>query len=257
MRYWHTSKRTSSSSARAGSSLCALLVLAAISGCSTVPGGEPVGAYEPHDPHESVNRPVYRAFDALDRRILQPVARGYRWVMPNWAEQGVANFFANLRDVDGALNALLQGKPAAAAGDLTRVVINSTIGIGGLIDVASDSGIDPSGEDFGQTLAVWGVTRSRYLYLPPLGPSTVRDAPGQILHGATPGLLLGGGYAWWVSLLDLMSTRAEALPATDARDAAALDPYAFTRDAYYQRRKYVIYDGHPPMDDFFDEFDDE
>ena len=213
--------------------------------------------YEAYDPHESLNRPVYRAFDAVDRRVLQPVARGYKRVMPNWAETGVANFFANLRDVDGALNALLQGKPGAAGRDLSRVVINSTIGIGGLIDVAGKSGLQPSGEDFGQTLAVWGVTRTRYVYTPPLGPTTVRDLPGAALQGATPGLLLGGGYTWWLGLLDLLSARAGALAATDARDVAALDPYAFTRDAYFQRRQFVIFDGDPPVEDFFDEFDDD
>ncbi len=229
------------------------LLLALIGGCASVP----VAEYEAYDPYERVNRPVYRAFDAVDRRVFQPISRGYKKILPDWAERGVANFFANLRDVDGAVNALLQGKPVAAGKDVSRVLLNSTVGLGGLIDVASREGIHPSGEDFGQTLAVWGVTRTRYVYLPPMGPSTVRDAPGAVVHSAAPRLLLGNGYTWWLGLIDLVSTRAGALSATDARDAAALDPYIFTRDAYYQRRKYVAYDGDPPVEDFFDEFDDE
>ena len=230
------------------------LALALLAGGCATAAVEP---YQTYDPAEGVNRGVYRAFDAVDRRVLRPVAQGYQRVMPDPAERGISNFFANLRDVDGALNSALQGKPKAALGDLVRVVVNSTVGLGGLFDVAGRSGLSPSEEDFGQTLAVWGVTRTAYVVLPPGGPSTVRDAPGALIQSATPSLLLGGGFTWWVGLLDVLSARAGALAATNARDAAALDPYIFTRDAYYQRRQFLIFDGDPPVDDFFDAFDDE
>jgi len=135
------------------------------------------------------------------------------------------------------------------------LLVNSTVGIGGLIDVGARMGLEHHEEDLGQTLAVWGVTRSRYIYLPS-GPSSVRDTPGTLFKSWLPELLMSGGYSLWVSLVDLLSIRAAALPLSDARDQAALDPYVFTRDAYYQRREYVIFDGDPPMDDFLEEFDE-
>ena len=228
--------------------LCATTLL---SGCTTLEG-EPFAV---QDPYEGANRKLYSVIDGVDRRVIAPVARGYRVVMPDWAERGVSNFFRNLRRIDSVANSILQGKPRHAGEDLAGLLVNSTVGIGGLIDVGTGMGLQHHEEDFGQTLAVWGVTRTRYIYMPP-GPSSLRDAPGTLFKSYLPELLLSGGYSIWVSIVDLLAIRAEALPLSDARDQAALDPYVFTRDAYYQRREYMTFDGDPPVDEFFEEFDE-
>ncbi|MFP6816352.1 MAG: VacJ family lipoprotein [Pseudomonadales bacterium] len=235
----------------------AIIGLVLVSGCASLEGPQ----YGVFDPYERVNRAIYAASDWIDRKALTPVARGYQKITPGWFRGGVENFFSNLREINSAVNGLLQGKPASAGTDLARIAINSTVGIGGLVDVAGRNGLVHQEEDLGQTLAVAGITRSRYIYLPVIGPSAIRDAPAAVVNSALPRLLLGSVYTWWVGLLDVISSRAEVLTATDVRDASALDPYAFTREAYYQRRKFLIFDGDPPMDDFFsddfDEFDDE
>lgn len=222
-----------------------------LSGCATLEG-EPFAV---QDPYEGVNRKLYGVIDGVDRRVIAPVARGYRAVMPNWAERGVGNFFRNLRRTDSVANSVLQGKARHAGEDLAGLLVNSTVGIGGLIDVGARMGLKHHEEDFGQTLAVWGVTHTRYIYMPP-GPSSLRDAPGTVFKSYLPKLLLSGGYSIWVTIIDLLAIRAEALPLSDARDQAALDPYVFMRDAYYQRREYVTFDGDLPMDDFLEEFDE-
>jgi phospholipid-binding lipoprotein MlaA len=227
------------------------MVLAAVtgfSGCASLQGPE----YASYDPCENVNREIFTVSEWLDRNLLSPAARGYAFVTPSWLETGVLNFFANLRTVDSAVNGLLQGKPSDAATDAARVLINSTVGLAGLIDVAGAMGLEDQDEDLGQTVAVWGVSRTRYLYIPVLGPSTNRDAAGQLLHLLTPRILLGAYYNWWVFTLDFVALRADVLSATEARDAAALDSYVFTREAFYQRRKFQIFDGQPPMEDFFE-----
>ena len=222
-------------------------------GCASLDGPEH-GVY---DPYEDFNRGSYGFSDWVDRNALVPVARGYEKVTPGWFRSGISNVFLNLTTVDSALNGFLQGKPKAGGTDLARVVINTTVGIGGLIDVASKAGLDYQEEDLGQTLAVAGVSRTRFFYVPLLGPSAVRDVPGVAIRAAIPRLLLGNAYRWWMGGIDLLNSRAEALALTDTRDSTALDPYAFTREAYYQRRKFLIFDGDPPVDDFFDEFDED
>jgi phospholipid-binding lipoprotein MlaA len=222
-------------------------------GCASLEGPQ-FGVY---DPYESVNRPSFKVSDWVDRNAFAPVARGYQKVTPGWFHLGVGNVFSNLREIDSAVNALLQGKPRAAGTDLMRIVINSTLGLGGLFDAATRNGYRSSEEDLGQTLAVAGITRTRFWYVPIVGPTSNRDAPTAVIRAALPRLILGSAYRWWMSGIDLLNTRAELLVATDVRDATALDPYAFTREAYYQRRKFVIFDGDPPIDDsFFDEFDE-
>ncbi len=223
-----------------------------MAGCASLEGPE----YAAYDPNEAFNRPSYAVTDWVDRNAVAPVARGYQHITPGWLRQGISNFFSNLREIDSALNGFLQGKPKSGATDLARILINSTAGIGGLFDVAGASGIVDQEEDLGQTLAVAGITRSRYLYVPLVGPSTNRDVPSLAIRALIPSFILGGAYAWWIGGIDLINSRAELLTATEVRDASALDPYAFTREAYYQRRKFLIFDGDPPMDDFFDEFDD-
>lgn len=228
----------------------ALLLL---TGCATLEGPEH-GVY---DTFEGFNRGSYGVSDWVDRNALVPVARGYETLTPGWFRTGITNFFENLRTVDSALNGFLQGKPKAGGIDLSRVLINTTVGIGGLIDVAAKAGLPYQEEDLGQTLAVAGISRTRYFYVPLLGPSTLRDVPGVAVRSAVPRLLFGSAYKWWLGGVDIINTRAEALALTDTRDSTALDPYAFTREAYYQRRKFLIFDGDPPVDDFFDEFDED
>ncbi len=229
-----------------------LLVLFTLVGCVSLDTPD----YGVLDPHEAGNRASYSLTDWVDKKAIGPAARAYRAATPGWIRAGVGNFFANLRGIDSAINGFLQGKAKSGATDLARLLLNSTVGVGGFVDVAGSSGLLHQEEDLGQTLATWGITRTRYVYLPLLGPATLRDLPGKLIHTALPRLVLGGGYAWWVGGLDLLSTRADLLTATDVRDASALDPYAFTREAYYQRRKYLIFDGDPPFDDFFDDVDE-
>ena len=233
--------------------LLAVAWIAVMGGCASLEGPE----YGVYDPFESANRKSYEISEWVDRKTLIPVARGYQKITPGWLRQGVGNFFSNLREIDSAVNGFLQGKPKSGSTDLARILINSTVGIGGLIDVAGINGIRFQEEDLGQTLAVAGYTRSRYVYYPVVGPSTNRDGPSALIRAWLPRLILGSAYGWWMGGVDLVNTRAEVLTVTDARDAAALDPYAFTREAYYQRRKFLIFDGDPPMDDFFDEFDED
>ena len=223
------------------------------SGCSTLQGPD----YGVYDKNENFNRATYRLTDRVDRNILAPVARGYQRITPNWLERAITNFYQNLRTPDSMINGVLQGKPKAGAIDFGRFMINSTLGIGGLVDIASKVDLPFQNEDLGQTLAVWGVKKSRYIFIPLLGPTTLRDLPSNFVSGLFPRLILGDNYGFAVASLDLVNARAQALGATDVRDASALDPYTFTRDAYYQRRKFLIYDGDLPVDDLFDEFGDE
>lgn len=231
----------------------AFMCLLAMTGCASIDGDD----YAVFDPHESLNRTSYDVTDAIDRTILVPVARGYRWVLPDWIERGITNMFQNLRTVDSSVNGFLQGKPKSGGIDLSRVLINSTIGIGGFFDVASRWDLLYQDEDFGQTLAVWGMKKSRFVYVPFFGPTTLRDLPSDIFRSYVPQMLFGGDIHWGVSVVDVVRARAGALAASDIRDASALDPYAFTRDAYIQRRKFLIYDGEPPMEDYFDDFGDD
>lgn len=206
------------------------------------------------DPIEPVNRRIYAFNDGLDRWLLKPLARGYATVLPKPIRKGIANGFDNLRTVDSIISAALQGKPKAAGRDTGRLLINSTLGLAGLIDVASDMGIEPANEDFGQTLAVWGLDETPYLVIPVLGPSTVADLPDAVLQR----VFLSGVFPSFPVTANAtagISQRAEALAATEARDQTALDAYTFTREAYLQRRAYLIHDGEPPVEDPLDDLD--
>jgi len=231
---------------RTGAALAAVAVLA---GCSTM------RSPDPRDPWEGLNRATYEFNDGFDRVLLKPVAEGYRFVLPTPARTAVTNFFANLKDPWIALNQLMQGKPRLAIDDLGRFVWNSTFGLLGLIDVASDMGLPKHNEDFGQTLAVWGADFGPYLVLPILGPSSVRDGVGLIpdAYAYLPWQIPKWAdfehrvtWQWSLTGLDLVQTRANLLDASDILEEAALDRYAFLRNAYFQRRRYLIYDGDPP-----------
>lgn len=201
------------------------------------------------DPLEGVNRAVYRFNAELDRIVFKPVAEQYAHYLPEPARNCVGNVFGNAADVGTAVNNLLQGKLADALSDVCRIAINSTIGIFGCFDFASDMGFIKHKEDFGQTLAVWGVGTGPYLMLPFLGPSTLRDSIGlfgvdtrldavrQMDHIPTRNEALG---------LRVIDQRANLLNASNLIENAALDPYVFLRDAYFQRRNSQVYDGEPP-----------
>lgn len=231
---------------RTGAALVAVAVLA---GCSTM------RSPDPRDPWEGLNRATYEFNDGFDKALLKPVAEGYRFVLPTPARTAVTNFFANLKDPWIALNQLMQGKPRLAIDDLGRFVWNSTFGLLGLIDVASDMGLPKHNEDFGQTLAVWGADFGPYLVLPILGPSSVRDGVGLIpdAYAYLPWQIPKWAdfehrvtWQWSLTGLDLVQTRANLLDASDLLEEAALDRYAFLRNAYFQRRRHLIYDGDPP-----------
>lgn len=212
-----------------------------------------------HDPWEGFNRGVYGFNDVTDRALLKPVARGYKAVLPNFARRGVGNFFDNLVTPRSSLNNFLQGKPGRGFSDLGRFLMNSTFGIGGLVDVATPAGLEATDEDFGQTFAVWGVGDGPYVVLPFLGPRTLRDTI------ALPFDFLADPLYHYdeasvkdkLRVLEIIDFRARLL-AADALLEESSDPYITLRESYLQNREYEIYDGDPPIDDdFYDEFDDE
>lgn len=209
---------------------------------------------DPRDPWESMNRSVFRFNTSLDRSLFRPLARGYRAVMPDPLETGVSNFFSNLGDVTSAVNNALQGKLNATLSDASRVIVNSTLGLLGFVDFASrygDGKLPKRGEDFGQTLGVWGFDTGPFLVLPLLGPSSTRDFAGWTVDffALDPLLLIDDDLAFYSTLtLRYIDRRAAFLTVTDLAEQAALDPYIFFREAYFQKRGAQVRDGEPPAD---------
>lgn len=205
---------------------------------------------DPRDPLEGLNRGVLVFNDAVDENLLQPAARLYRNVTPSGLRDSVRNFFGNLDDLYIGANNLLQGKVEQGLGDLMRVAINTTFGFFGIIDWASDMGLDKHNEDFGQTLAHWGVGDGAYLVLPLLGPSTLRDTAalpvdweGDPVLGHTP---VDERNA--LTATRTVARRADLLGASSTLEEAALDRYVFLREAFLQRRRSLVYDGRPPRE---------
>lgn len=225
--------------------LLATLALALASGCATVSGPP-----NPKDPWEGYNRSMYEFNDTADRYVLKPVAQGYQKVTPGFVQAGVSNFFDNIQDLSTGLNNLLQGKFTDGASDLGRLVVNSTLGILGLWDVATPMGLEKHNEDFGQTLGWWGVPSGPYFIIPLFGPSTARDAPARYVDPSFAYNRRIGDVAARNALygLDIVRTRAGLLGAEKVLDEAALDKYSFTRDAWLQRRRNMVFDGRPPKD---------
>lgn len=193
------------------------------------------------DPYENFNRHAYKLNTAVDKAIIRPVARVYEAIVPTPLQKGVTNFFINLNNVPTVINDVLQLRLRQAVSDSFRFVVNTTVGIGGLFDVATDMKIPRNYEDFGLTLASWGYTNSNFLVLPILGPNTVRDGFGIPVNYATaPYAYLQPDYLLYsVEGLNLTSQRARYLK-FDGVIAQAYDPYIFERDAYLQRRNYLI-----------------
>jgi len=206
-----------------------------------------------------MNRSLYSVNTAFDKVTTKPLAKGYRKIMPGPVRKGVSNFFRNLTTPRSVINNFLQGKPGRGFSEVARFVVNSTIGIGGLIDIATQSGLEEYREDFGQTAAVWGVPDGPYVMLPLLGPQTLRDAFLMPLDVVVDPLYQYENSSvrdklYGVRLIDL---RYRLLTAEKFLEDSK-DKYATTRESYLQNREYEVYDGDPPVDDdFFDEFLDE
>ncbi len=235
--------------------VAALLIPFFSTGCASTPEG-----YETRDPLERYNRAMYAFNEKVDTYAMKPLAKGYQAITPAFVDRGITNFFNNLDDIANLANNLLQLKPGAALSDLGRITLNTSLGLFGLVDVATAFQLEKHDEDFGQTLGYWGVASGPYLVLPFWGPSTVRDAFG-----------LGGDYVteplshiedqttrYTLFSLEAIDTRADLLAASRILERSTFDPYAFLRDAYLQQRRNQIFDGNPPLD--MDEeflFDDE
>jgi len=220
-------------------------VLAALTGCAST--GE---ERDPRDPFEGFNRGVYRFNDTFDEYLAQPVARTYRKAVHQEIRTRVGNFFANIQDIFIGVNNFLQGKVQDGVNDWARFAFNSTFGLLGIHDVASEWGLEKHNEDFGQTFGRWGSPPGPYLVLPFLGSSTVRDGVGTAIdYTASPASeirpinLRNSLYG-----LYLVNTRADLLDASRLLEEAALDRYVFQRDALLQRRRSLIYDGSPPRE---------
>lgn len=217
--------------------------LSLLSACATVPGGPTEG-----DPFESYNRAMFSFNDGLDRYFLEPVAEGYDAALPSPVKTGVSNFFNNLGDLFVIINDLLQFKFSQAAADTSRFVLNSTFGLFGLFDIATPMGLEKHNEDFGQTLAVWGVNSGPYVVLPFFGPRTMRGAGGFVVESIYDPVyqIEQEDSRYGMIALRVVDTRYNLLKAGRIADKAALDKYTFVRDAYLQHRKNLIYDGKPP-----------
>ncbi|HHJ36378.1 MAG TPA: VacJ family lipoprotein [Gammaproteobacteria bacterium] len=234
-----------------------LFIISLLSSACTTLEGPP----NPDDPLESFNRSVFAFNEGFDKYAAKPVAEGYNYVMPDFANKGVSNFFNNLNDITVFFNELLQFKFADAAATSARFVFNTTLGLLGFIDFATDMDLPKHNEDFGQTLATWGVGSGPYIVLPFFGPQNIRDTAGLavdftyfdpvITRLDTKDRLIAVG----VKYTDI---RAGLIKATNIIDETVPDKYAFVRDAWLSRREFLIYDGNPPDDFSEDElFDDE
>ncbi len=226
-----------------GGRALAAVALLALGGCATANG-------DPRDPFEGVNRGIYRFNDTFDRALAKPVATAYRDYVHQEIRDRVRNFFSNLADPFIGVNNVLQGKLEDGVLDWARFAFNSTIGLLGIHDVATDMGYEKHNEDFGQTFGRWGAGPGPYLVLPILGSSTLRDGIGTGLDLYTDPIGEIRPYHLEYSLIALRVTgvRADLLDASRILEEAALDPYVFQRDAYLQRRRNLIYDGHPPRE---------
>ena len=215
-------------------------IVLSLSGCATT-GPD-------YDPYESMNRGIYAFNEALDEAAIRPAATLYEAITPEFVSLAVSNFFGNLRDMQSALNDLLQGKVPMALEGAMRVTVNSTLGLAGLIDVGTDMGLERRVEDFGQTMGVWGVGSGPYLVLPLLGPSSVRDAFGITVDMLTDPLLLHtrDTLEYSAAALRLVDDRAQLLPTDLILGTAAIDEYSYVRDAYLQRRQAQVHDGEVP-----------
>ena len=230
-----------------------LCISAMVSGCATQAN---------KDPLEGLNRGIYKFNDVADKAVIKPIATAYKAVAPSPVRKGINNFFNNLNVFGTVCNDLLQFKFSNAFTDAGRFVINSTFGIAGLIDLASMDNIEIHKEDFGQTLGFWGIGNGAYLVLPLLGPSTVRDTAGLVFDGMYTDPLSymrsNDNVRLYnqLQIVKFLDKRTELLTASDLVDEASLDPYAFMRDAYLQRRTNQVNDQTNATEPIKDDFED-
>ena len=215
----------------------------------------PIFGEEINDPFEDLNRDIFIFNEKLDEKLLKPAAITYRKVTPQFARTGVTNFFNNLEEIDTTINQILQGEIKYAFSDAGRFVINSTIGLFGLIDVASKMGLEKHEEDFGQTLGVWGFDSGPYIMIPFLGPSNPRDLLSRPISSFLSGTFAMEDNDVKITLvgIDALETRERLL---DAETLIIGDKYIFVKDAYIQSREYEINNGSTEDDEFLDDMDD-
>lgn len=224
-----------------------------LSGCATT-GGEKDAVINQADPYENINRKVFVFNDHVDNYVAEPISNAYKWVTPQFVQTGIFNFFNNLKNINVVLNDVFQAKFEQGAQDSGRFLMNTTVGLAGLFDVAKHVGWEQNEEDFDQTLAVWGVPQGSYLVIPFLGPTTSRGIPGSVFDtAANPATYVG----WPVQLVSMLNTRANAEGALKFIDEAALDPYVFTRESYLQWRTSLATDGKAESSSDLSEFEDE
>jgi phospholipid-binding lipoprotein MlaA len=240
----------------AAPSACTLIALVLLGGCASTGATQPSHA---KDPIEGINRGIYKFNDVVDRATLKPVAKGYKKITPEWLRRGVGNFFSNLQYPATIINQLLQGKPKLAARDTGRLLTNTLLGFGGILDPASRVGLDKNDEDLGQTLGVWGVPSGPFIMLPFLGPSTIRDAPSSFAEFFIDPLTYADvkwEVLWGARALDIVDTRAQYL-SLDPVIERSYDPYAFVRNSWLQRREYQVRDGDVPEENLEEGLDPE
>lgn len=226
--------------------LCVLVLALIVSACATTGSID-----EYNDPFEKYNRAIYSFNDGLDRALLTPVAKGYRKVAPSIVRKSAGNFFRNLLEPTTIINDLLQGKFQQGLSDGVRLLFNSSFGLLGIFDVATAIGIERHNEDFGQTLAVWGFKPGPFIMLPFIGPTNLRDGVGLLpYYFYTDPRLYNPSATVNLALiaLNVIDSRAQLLSTSKLLELQ-LDPYAFLRDVYAQRRIDLIFDGDPPLED--------
>lgn len=231
-----------------------LTAVVLLSGCAQVPDEK----VDERDPLQSFNRPMYDFnMDVLDAYLLRPVAVGYVAVTPVAVRSSIVNFTDNISAPTDVINASLQGKAGNAGISMARFLVNSTVGLFGLFDVASSLGLNIVDEDFGQTLGVWGVGDGAYLMLPGMGPSTARNLSGDVVDGfILPKITLTTPETVLVFALKAVEARASLIPQESLLNES-LDPYIFMKDIYFQRQLYELHDGNPPIEKEPDDFDED
>ena len=232
--------------------MLAAALLALLPACATTR----TQAADPRDPFEPLNRASYAFNDGLDKALIRPAARTYRKVTPVFVQTGVSNVFSNAKYPVTLVNDALQGKFSAALNDTGRFVLNTTLGLGGLFDPATDIGLDRNDEDFGQTFGKWGIGAGPYFVVPLLGPTTLRDGLGSIADDfAEPRSYLEDDSTRWTLWAAGNFERRVRLLEADSVLARAGDPYSFVRSAYLQRREYQVRDGDVPTEDLEQELE--
>lgn len=221
-----------------------LALLLSLAGCATTSN------QDTRDPWEGWNRGVQKFNDSLDDYVMKPVAKGYQYVTPSFVDQGVTNFFSNVDDVGVIANDLLQFKLLQTGQDMGRLLVNTTLGLGGFVDVASKMDLQKHNEDLDQTLGAWGIPSGPYLVLPVFGPSTPRGLIGVAGDTAANPINWINPVAipWATGVTKTVDMRADLLSATKIMDEASVDRYEFMRNAYFQQRNYLIHDGNPPVE---------